>query len=113
MLCGGEDAGCLGEQCLKRDGVHRNPLGRWCRVGSSVWGLGGGRDGDGGEYRLAHGFGEPGVAFLGCGGGESEGDAGARGVDQVRGVSNVDAELPGLGDAGDEPVQHGNAFMYR
>jgi hypothetical protein len=26
---------------------------------------------------------------------------------------NIDTELPGLGDAGDEPLQHGNAFVYR
>ena len=64
------------------------------------------------EYRLAHGLGEPGVAFLGWGGGESERDAGARGVEQGCGVSNIDTEPPGLGDAGDEPLQHRNAFVY-
>jgi hypothetical protein len=84
--------------------VHRDPFGRRYRVGSSDWGLGGGGDGEGCEYRLAHGLGEPRVAFLGWGGDESERDAGARCVDQVRGVSDIDAEPPGLGDAGDEPV---------
>src|SRR4029077_19779298 len=91
---------------------HRDPLVGRCRVGCSVWGLAGAGNGDGGEYRLAHGFGEPWVAVLGWGGGESEGDAGAGCVEQVCGVRNVDAESPGLGDAGDEGLQERNALLY-
>jgi hypothetical protein len=92
--------------------VHRDPFSCWRCVGSFVWGLGGGRDGDGGEYRLAHGLRESRVTLLRWGGRKSERDACTRGVDQVRGVSNIDTEPPGLGDAGDETLKHRNAFMY-
>jgi hypothetical protein len=90
--------------------VHRDLFGRRCLVGSFVRGLGGSRNGDGSEYRFAHGLGEPRVAFLGRGSGESERDAGTRGVDQVRGVSNINTEPPGLGDAGHEALQERNAL---
>ena len=90
--------------------MHRDPFSRRCRV--SVWGLGGGWNGNGSDYRLAHGVGEPRVALLGWSGGESERDAGTRGVDQDRGVKNIDTEPPGLGDSGDEPLQHSDAFVY-
>jgi hypothetical protein len=66
---------------------------------------------DGGEDRLAHRRGEPRVAFLGWGGGESERDASTCGVDQKRGVSNIDTEPPCLGDTGNEPLQHLNTFV--
>src|SRR5207253_1053004 len=36
-LCRRQDASCLAEQCLQRDGVYRGPFSRRCRVGSSVW----------------------------------------------------------------------------
>jgi hypothetical protein len=49
----------IAEQCLQRDGVYRGPFSRRCRVGSSVWGVGAGRNGEGGEYRVAHGLGSP------------------------------------------------------
>jgi hypothetical protein len=58
-LCRRQDASCLAEQCLQRDGVYRGPFSRRCRVGSSVWGVGAGRNGEGGEYRVAHGLGSP------------------------------------------------------
>ena len=58
-LCRRQDASCLAEQCLQRDGVYRGPFSRRCRVGSSVWGVGAGRNGEGGEYRVAPGLGSP------------------------------------------------------
>src|SRR5207244_3448646 len=94
------------------DGVQRGPFGRRGRAGWVGWGLGGIGNGDGGKYGLAHGLGDPGVAFRGWGGGESDRDAGAGGVDQARGVRNIDPESPGLGDAGHEALQERNALVY-
>lgn len=83
------------------------------RVGSSVLGLDGGRNGDRVEYCLAHRFAQPWVALFRWGGSESERDSSTSGVNQFSCERNVDTEPLGLSDAGDKAVEHCNSFVYR